>query len=62
MPREQRKYMVKATCNGRTSLDQMEINIHSLSAGGCNREGDIGWSLLQEIKMLKLASEGKTSI
>ncbi|KAK0216458.1 hypothetical protein EDD85DRAFT_870542 [Armillaria nabsnona] len=62
MPREQCKDMVKATCNGRTSLDQIERNIHSLSTGGCSREGDVGWGLLQEIKTLKLASEDKTSI
>ncbi len=62
MPREQWKDMVKATCNGRTSLNQIARNIHSLSSGGCNREGDIGWGLLQEIKKLKLASEDETSI
>ncbi|KAK0184741.1 hypothetical protein F5146DRAFT_1168657 [Armillaria mellea] len=62
MPRDRWEAMVKVTCNGRTSPDEIETKIHSLSNRGCNREGDIGWGLLQEIKKLKVASESETSM
>ncbi|KAF9040246.1 hypothetical protein BDZ89DRAFT_1110010 [Hymenopellis radicata] len=51
-PRDRVDGLVRATCNGLISLDQVEQQIIDLS-GKCEGKGDVGWELLVEVRKLK---------